>query len=106
MHDNDHIEDGSRHGVSTRTMEIAVAAVILLLSLVVIFDSRRVGAGWADDGPQAGYFPFYIGMVLCAASAWTLLARSATITSSFKRAASLSGTCSTLACAGARRCSP
>lgn len=73
MHDNDHIEDGSRHGVSTRTMEISVAAVILLLSLVVIFDSRRVGAGWADDGPQAGYFPFYIGLVLCAASAWTLL---------------------------------
>jgi putative tricarboxylic transport membrane protein len=73
MHDNDHIEDGSRHGVSTRTMEISVAAVILLLSLVVIFDSRRVGAGWGDDGPQAGYFPFYIGLILCAASAWTLL---------------------------------
>ena len=73
MHDNDHIEDGSRHGVSTRTMEISVAAVLLLLSLVVIFDSRRVGAGWGDDGPQAGYFPFYIGLVLCAASAWTLL---------------------------------
>ncbi|MDO8704711.1 MAG: tripartite tricarboxylate transporter TctB family protein, partial [Sulfuricaulis sp.] len=32
-----------------------------------------VGAGWADDGPQAGYFPFYIGLILCAASAWTLL---------------------------------
>ena len=73
MHDNDHIEEGSRHGVSTRTMEISVAAVILLLSLVVIFDSRRVGAGWADDGPQAGYFPFYIGLILCTASAWTLL---------------------------------
>jgi len=73
MHDNEHIEDGSRHGVSTRTMEISVAAVLLLLSLVVIFDSRRVGAGWGDDGPQAGYFPFYIGLVLCAASAWTLL---------------------------------
>ncbi|WP_372522688.1 tripartite tricarboxylate transporter TctB family protein [Sulfuricaulis sp.] len=73
MHDNDHAEDGSRRGVSTRTMEISVAAVILLLSLVVIFDSRRVGAGWADDGPQAGYFPFYIGLILCVASAWTLL---------------------------------
>jgi len=74
MHDNEHAEDGSRHhGVSTRTMEISVAAVILLLSLVVIFDSRRVGAGWAEDGPQAGYFPFYIGLILCVASAWTLL---------------------------------
>ena len=74
MHDNEHAEDGSRHhGVSTRTMEISVAEVILLLSLVVIFDSRRVGAGWAEDGPQAGYFPFYIGLILCVASAWTLL---------------------------------
>ncbi len=73
MHDNDHAEDASRRGVSTKTMEISVAAVILLLSLVVIFDSRRVGAGWAEDGPQAGYFPFYIGLILCVASAWTLL---------------------------------
>src|SRR3990172_4110164 len=73
MHDNNHTEEGSRHGVSTKAVEIAVAAIIFGLGLVVIFDSRRVGAGWADDGPQAGYFPFYIGLVLCVASAWTLL---------------------------------
>jgi len=73
MHDKEHNEDGSRHGVSTRAVEMVVAGVILLLGLVVVFDSRRVGAGWADDGPQAGYFPFYVGLVLCAASAWTLL---------------------------------
>lgn len=64
-----------RHGVgiSTKAVEIAVSAVMFGLGLVVIFDSRRVGYGWADDGPQAGYFPFYIGLILCAASAWTLL---------------------------------
>lgn len=64
-----------RHGIgiSTKAVEIAVAAVMFGLGLVVIFDSRRVGYGWADDGPQAGYFPFYIGLILCAASAWTLL---------------------------------
>lgn len=73
MHDNDHSEDGSHHGVSTKAVEIAVATVMFGLGLVVIFDSRRVGYGWADDGPQAGYFPFYIGLILCAASAWTLL---------------------------------
>jgi putative tricarboxylic transport membrane protein len=67
--------DRRRHGVgvSTRAVEIAVAAVMFGLGLVVISDSRRVGYGWADDGPQAGYFPFYIGLLLCAASAWTLL---------------------------------
>lgn len=61
------------HGISTRAVEIGVAAFTFALGLVVIFDSRRVGYGWADDGPQAGYFPFYIGLILCAASAWTLL---------------------------------
>jgi hypothetical protein len=65
--------DRRRRGISTKAVEIAVSAVILGLGLVVIFDSRRVGYGWAGDGPQAGYFPFYIGLMLCAASAWTLL---------------------------------
>jgi len=65
--------DRRRHAVSTKAVEIAVAAVILGLGLVVIFDSRRVGYGWAEDGPQAGYFPFYIGLILCVASAWILL---------------------------------
>ena len=65
--------DRRRKGISTKAMEIAAAAVMFGLGLVVIFDSRRVGYGWADDGPQAGYFPFYIGLILCAASAWSLL---------------------------------
>jgi len=73
MHDNEHAEHVSHHGVSTKTVEIVVAAIIFGLGLVVIFDSQRIGAGWAADGPQAGYFPFYIGILLCAASAWTLL---------------------------------
>ena len=73
MHESDHAEEGGRHGVSTKTVEIVVAAIIFGLGLVVIFDSERVGAGWASDGPQAGYFPFYVGILLCAASAWTLL---------------------------------
>jgi hypothetical protein len=73
MNDNEHADDGTRRGVSTKAVEIVVAAVILLLGLVVIVDSRRVGAGWADDGPQAGYFPFYIGITLSVASVWTLL---------------------------------
>jgi putative tricarboxylic transport membrane protein len=73
MHDNDHPEEAGHRGVSTKAVEMVVAAIILVLGLVVILDSRRIGAGWAEDGPQAGYFPFYIGLILCAASAWTLL---------------------------------
>ena len=69
MHDNGPSEDDSQRGVSTKAVEIVVAALILLLGLVAIVDSRRVGAGWASDGPQAGYFPFYIGLLVCISSA-------------------------------------
>ncbi len=54
--------------VGARGPELAVAAVLMLLAGMVIQDSLRVGTGWADDGPRSGYFPFYIGCVLLAAS--------------------------------------
>jgi hypothetical protein len=53
-------------------MEAAVALVLFALGALVMFDSARIGARWADDGPQAGYFPFYVGLILCVTSAVTL----------------------------------
>lgn len=53
---------------STRTLELTVAALLFLLGAVVIYDSVRVGARWAEDGPQAGYFPFYVGLLICLAT--------------------------------------
>lgn len=50
--------------VSTRTVEVATALVIALLGLLVAWDSQRVGAAWGDQGPEAGFFPFYIGSFL------------------------------------------
>ena len=29
----------------------------------------RLGARWAEDGPQAGYFPFYVGLLVCLSAA-------------------------------------
>jgi hypothetical protein len=63
---------GGEAGISTRAMEIAVAGILFALGAVVVFDSFRLGAGWADDGPQSGYFPFYIGLLLCVSSVATL----------------------------------
>ncbi len=57
-----------RAAVSFSTMEAAVALIIFALGVVVAIDSFRIGARWADDGPQAGYFPFYIGLCLCVTS--------------------------------------
>ena len=61
------------HGISTRTMEIAAALVLLAVSVLVVIDSYRLGSKWGDDGPQSGYFPFYIGVLLGVASLATLL---------------------------------
>lgn len=58
-------EQHSGRGIGTRLVEIVAAVAILALGSLVVFDSVRLGAQWADDGPQAGYFPFYIGSILC-----------------------------------------
>ena len=61
-------ESGGRAAFSHKTAETGVAAVFLLLGAIVIFDSVRLGIGWGDDGPQAGYFPFYIALIICLSS--------------------------------------
>jgi putative tricarboxylic transport membrane protein len=54
--------------VSTRTVDAVVAAIMVAVGGVVMWDSARVGASWADDGPQAGYFPFYVGGIILISS--------------------------------------
>ena len=56
-----------------RTAEVVVAVFFLVLGGLVIKDSMRLGYGWADDGPQAGYFPFYVGLIICVASVVNLV---------------------------------
>jgi hypothetical protein len=63
----------SERGLATRTVEMVVAATVFLLGAVVVYDSFRLGARWASDGPQAGYFPFYIGLIICACAIMILL---------------------------------
>ena len=53
---------------STRTLEIITSLCILALGSLVMWDSSRMGAGWGNDGPQSGYFPFYIGLLMNLAS--------------------------------------
>ena len=66
--------DPSEFTVSVRVMDIAVAVLFMAAAVVVIADSLRVGAEWAADGPQAGYFPFYIGVLMFIASGATAVA--------------------------------
>ncbi len=62
-----------RSAISVRSTELIVAALFIALGAVVIYDSVRLGAGWAADGPQPGYFPFYLGAIICAASSVTFV---------------------------------
>jgi putative tricarboxylic transport membrane protein len=58
-------EDNSPSIVSNRTMEMVVALLLLGGSAIVVKDSLRIGVGWAEgEGPAAGYFPFYVALVL------------------------------------------
>lgn len=57
--------EAAARGISMRTAEVAVALLVIALGTLVVYDSLRLGAKWAEDGPEAGYFPFYIGALIC-----------------------------------------
>ncbi len=53
-----------------KSAEIAVAALFFILGALVIYDSLRLGIGWQEvHGPRAGYFPFYVGLIICVSAA-------------------------------------
>lgn len=72
MDSQQHAVAEERTGVPTFAVEAAVAALVILFGLVVLFGSRNLGSGWTSDGPGAGYFPFYIGIILCVSGAGIL----------------------------------
>jgi len=57
-----------RRALGQRSAEIAMAVLFFAAGALVVFDSVRLGIGWADDGPRAGYFPFYVGLLICIAA--------------------------------------
>ena len=50
-----------------RKADIVVALFLMLIGLLVIWDSVNIGFGWGMSGPEAGFFPFYmaLGIVIC-----------------------------------------
>ena len=51
-------------GPSHRSVEIGVALAMALLALVGIWGSLQAGIGWAAEGPRAGFFPFYVSLIV------------------------------------------
>jgi hypothetical protein len=65
----EHNPEPARAAARTVVMDLVVAGVIFALGALVAYDSHRLGSSWGDDGPQTGYFPFYIAMLICISSA-------------------------------------
>ena len=57
---------------TTRRVEVVVYLLLLGVALLLGFDNWRSGAGWASDGPQSGYLPFYLCVILGGASLFGL----------------------------------
>ena len=47
-----------------RTADLVTAAVLFALGGVVLLDAARLGFGWGTDGPQSGFFPFWMALLL------------------------------------------
>ena len=73
-HDKQDQVDHGRPVVSYRTMNIAVALLLMTVAAIVMIASYRLGSGWAKDvGPDSGYFPFYVALILFVTSGVTLV---------------------------------
>jgi putative tricarboxylic transport membrane protein len=59
--------DDSPDVTSTRSVEVATLAVLLAFAFLMMWDNWRTGAAWESTGPQAGYFPFYVAIILAGA---------------------------------------
>jgi len=66
MSEGPQVPGTGRAAFRRKSAEVAVAAFFLAIGAVVITDSARLGFGWQEiHGPRPGYFPFYIGLIIC-----------------------------------------
>jgi hypothetical protein len=66
-------EDDSPAVVGRRPVEIATLVLVLAFALLMAWDNWRTGIRWESTGPQAGYFPFYVSMIMAGACLWGLV---------------------------------
>ena len=64
---------GPGGGVRAVAVDAVTSLLLAGIGAAAMWDSTRIGAGWGAEGPQSGYFPFWIGAVLVAASLGNLV---------------------------------
>jgi putative tricarboxylic transport membrane protein len=60
----DNTHPAAEGGPSQRAVEIGVCLFTGLIGAIVIIGSLQVGVNWGVEGPKAGFFPFYIGLII------------------------------------------
>jgi hypothetical protein len=64
--------DDSPAVTTSRTVEVVVYLLLLALAMLLGYDNWRSGVGWEREGPQAGYLPFYLCIILAGSSLFGL----------------------------------
>ncbi|HEY7904793.1 MAG TPA: tripartite tricarboxylate transporter TctB family protein [Casimicrobiaceae bacterium] len=59
---------GSAKHVSRLAAEVVGAMATLALGVAIAIGAHADGVGWTSGGPEAGTFPFYVGLIVAAAS--------------------------------------
>src|SRR5512137_2408951 len=56
-----------------RRADIYVGLGLMAVGLLVLGDAIRIGFGWGMSGPEAGFFPFYMGLGIVISTFFFLL---------------------------------
>jgi putative tricarboxylic transport membrane protein len=57
---------------NVRVVDIVVSLLLIALAATLGYDNMRTGIAWDSTGPQSGYFPFYLSVILAGASLYGL----------------------------------
>jgi len=49
------------------------ALLLLAVAALVVWEGWRLGFGWSTDGPESGFFPFYLGLGLAVCAITSLV---------------------------------
>jgi hypothetical protein len=71
MAENSH--GAAARGPSQRLVEIGITVATTIFAIIVIGGSLQAGIDWGIEGPRAGFFPFYVGLLILGASVVNLI---------------------------------
>lgn len=64
----EHSQTSGKDGPTHWSVEVSVALTTMAFGALIIYGSLQVGIGWGIEGPRAGFFPFYVSLMIVGAS--------------------------------------